>query len=176
VGRSPGGRPVVLRDDGRSGDGAASDGVYGAVVRGVRSDPGPLDVRFEATGTDRRGAEFARTSGTGLVNEPGVARLTDVAARPTKAGLLVTGVADVRAAGRFRLDVTVAGPDQGDGSRAALAWAEEDHQLPAGRRRLQVLVPAARVPGLGVDDLRVDVRLLGYDPVGVAGITVLGVR
>jgi hypothetical protein len=176
AGRSGGGRPVVLRDDGRSGDGAPNDGVYGAVLRGVPSDPGPLDVQFEARGTDLAGAEFARTAGTGLINEPGVARLTDVTARPTKAGLLVTGLADVRAAGRFRLDVTVAGPALGDGSRSALAWAEEDHQLPAGRRRLHMLVPAAQLPGLGVDALRVDVRLLGYDPVGVAGITVLDVR
>jgi hypothetical protein len=177
AGRAAGGPSITLRDDGRSQDGAANDGVYGAVVRGASSAPGPLDVRFEARGTDTRGSAFARTGGSGLINEPGVARLTDVTARVLPGrGLLVTGTADVKAAGRFRLDVTVAGPADADGARPALAWSEEYLRLAPGRQRVQSLIPAAQVPGLGVDPLRVDVRLLGYDPVGLAGLTVLDVR
>ena len=173
----PAGGAIPLLDDGRHADGAAGDGVYGALVEGAPDRAGALDVRFEASGTDDRGTPFGRTSGSTVVNEPGRARLGRVSARVVRGrGLVIDAAAIVSAPGRYRLDVTVAGAPLADGSRPALAWAEDAQRLPAGARTFRIVIPADRLPGLGVDALLASVKLLGYDPVGVAGQKTLEIR
>jgi hypothetical protein len=176
----PSGRSVPalrLRDDGRSGDGAAGDGVYGAVARRLPVAAGAWTVRVDASGVDTHGSSFLRTGGAGFVSEPGAARLSNVRARVLPGqGLLVSAIAHVEASGRYRMDVVVAGEAAADGTRPGRAWAEEDLSLAPGRRALRVLVPAESLPTLGSEALRVDVRLLGFDPVGVAGRSVVDVR
>lgn len=176
-----GGRPLELRDDGRSGDGAANDGVYGRVLRGLPAEPAGLwSVRLEASGSDLSGRPFLRTGGSGFVNEPGDARLADggVTARVVGDGaarvLRVTAVADVAVAGRYRLDAIVAGAPGADGNRPGRAWAESTLELPAGRQRLSLDVPLAGAPE-GERQLA-DVRLLGLDRPGLAGRVAVEVK
>ena len=176
-----GGRPVELRDDGRSGDGAANDGVYGRVLRGLPAQPAGLwSARVEASGSDLSGRPFLRTGGSGFVNEPGDARLADggVTARVVGDGparvLRVTAVADVAVAGRYRLDAIVAGAPEADLSRPGRAWAESTLELAAGRQRLSLDVPLAGAPA--GERLLADVRLLGLDRPGLAGRVAVEVK
>lgn len=176
-----GGQSLELRDDGRSGDGAAGDGTYGFVLRGLPAAPAGLwSVRFEAAGKDSGGREFLRTGGSGFVNEAGAAQLL---ARGASASVVGTGSsrhvhveADVlvREAGRYRLDAIVAGAADGNGRRPGRAWSEASQELEAGRVRLSLDVP------LGESDpdeaLFVDVRLLGLDRPGLAGRVTLETR
>lgn len=169
-----GGKPVELRDDGRSGDGAANDGVYGRVLRGLPAEPAGLwSARVEASGSDASGRPFLRTGGSGFVNEPGDARLADGSVTTRVVGdgparvLHVTAVAEVAVAGRYRLDAIVAGATEADGSRPARAWAESTVELSAGRQALSLDVPLADAPA--GERLLADVRLLGLERPGLAG-------
>lgn len=179
-----GGKALELRDDGRSGDGAPNDGVYGRVLRGLPSQPvGLWSVRVEASGRDLSGRPFRRTGGGGFVNEAGDARLVEgrVTAQVAPSGraqvLRATAVADVAVAGRYRLDVIVAGAPGApgaDGSRPGRAWAESTVELAAGRQRLTLDVPLAGAPA--GERLLADVRLLGLDRPGLAGRLALEVK
>ncbi len=176
-----GGKPVELRDDGRSGDGAANDGVYGRVLRGLPAEPAGLwSARVEASGSDASGRPFLRTGGSGFVNEPGDARLADgsVTARVVGEGrarlLRVTAVAEVAVAGRYRLDAIVAGAAEADGSRPGRAWAESTVELSAGRQALSLDVPLAEAPA--GERLLADVRLLGLERPGLAGRAAVEVK
>ncbi|HET8647650.1 MAG TPA: choice-of-anchor X domain-containing protein, partial [Vicinamibacteria bacterium] len=162
------GRPFLLHDDGRHGDGAAGDGLYAARVNPAGA-PGLWTVRVEAQGTDGSGLAFARTGSSGFVSEPGGARLRGgtLAARVVEAQgerrLRVAVAADVARAGRYRLDVIVAGAAGGDGTRATLAADEKVIRLGRGGAQLTAEVPLAgdETPAL------VDVRLLGLDEPGL---------
>jgi hypothetical protein len=166
-----------LFDDGRHGDGAAGDGLYAARVN-PGGAAGLWTVRVEARGQDARGEAFARSGGAGFVSEPGTARLRaeSASARVIELGgervLRVTVGADVLRAGRYRLDVMVAGGAGAGGARALLASREAARSLTAGRSRLTVDVPLAA----DADPALVDVRLLGLDPPGLAGRTTFAMR
>jgi hypothetical protein len=164
------GRAVVLHDDGRHGDGAAGDGEYAVTLAGP--DPtrsGFWDVRFEAAGRDGKGLDFARTGGSGFMNEPASARLQDVRAKRTKDGrVVVEARAAVARPGRYRLDVIVAGAADGRGQRPGVAWAESSDRLPAGTSRLRVEVP---LPEGQSGPCLIDVRLLGLDSPSLGGRT-----
>jgi len=61
--------------------------------------------------------------------------------------------------------VIVAGAKAGDGARPGIGWAEATSPLATGRAPLAVEVPIGAAAG----PLHVDARLLGLDPMGVAG-------
>jgi hypothetical protein len=175
-----GGTPLRLFDDGRHGDGAAGDGLYAARASGLANDAGLWTVRVEADGRDARGQSFARTGGSGFVSEPGLARLRPrVNARVIDDGagrrLRVLATADALGAGRYRLEVIVAGRADTEGERAAVAWAEGTHALAAGRNLLTIDVPLAEASG-DREPALVDVRLLGVDTIGLAGRATLTLR
>jgi hypothetical protein len=170
------GAPVRLHDDGQHGDGAAADGVYAARVA-PGDAAGLWTVRIEARGEGRSG-QFARTGGSGFVTEPGTARLQPgtASARLVRVDgerrLRVTVAADVVRAGRYRLDVMVAGRAGAEGARTLLASRESSAALGPGRARLSLDVPLDEhaAPAL------VDVRLLGLDVLGVAGQTTIALQ
>jgi len=165
----PAGAEIDLFDDGRHDDGAANDGVYAATVADPGTVAGHWAVRFDAAGRDTRGNAFARTGSSGFVNESGAARLLPVTATVVGEGadrrLRVTGAARVDVAGDYRFDVIVAGAKAGDGARPGIGWAEATSPLATGRAPLAVEVPIGAAAG----PLHVDARLLGLDPMGVAG-------
>jgi hypothetical protein len=180
---SPGnvaGASLRLYDDGRHGDGAAGDGAYAASVAGpVAAPPGFWNVRFEAAGRDSQGQGFARTGGSGFMNEPGRARLRGVRARLIENGaneagrrLRVEAEAAMVDAGRYRLDVIVAGAADAKGRRAGLAWGESSDRYPRGRAFLAVEIP---LPDNAAGPYLVDVRLLGLDSPTLAGRTTIAV-
>lgn len=167
------GEIVALFDDGLHGDGAAGDGHYAATVDDLPGFPaGPVAIRVEAEGSDRRGRAFARTGSSGLVNERGGARLGPGSVRAEWAGdgearvLRVTAIASIREEGQYRLDVLAGGAAGPDGSRPGLAWAEQTEELTEGPAELTVAIPASL---LGDGELQLDVRLLGMTHFGVAG-------
>jgi hypothetical protein len=167
--RGQAGAAVRLYDDGRHGDGAAADGVYAARVS-PQDAPGLWTIRVEAQGTDAAGRAFSRTGASGFIAEPGHARLraSSVAARVVSVRgervLRVTASPDVSRAGRYRLDVLVAGRPDANGSQSLLASRESLITLSRGRRTVTVDVP------LPSDDAALaDVRLLGVDLPGLAG-------
>lgn len=175
----PAGEPVTLYDDGLHGDGAASDGHYAATAGDLADFPaGPVAIRVDAEGVDGRGAAFARTGASGLVNERPGARLLPGSVRAEWVGegdarvLRVTAGAGVREGGEYRLDVLAGGAVGPDGSRAGLAWAERSEELTAGPTELSVDLPAAL---LGDGPVHLDVRLLGLSRLGVAGRATLDV-
>lgn len=76
----PQGEPLqkryVLLDDGEHRDGAAKDGVYGAVLDDMPALPGLWNVRLDASGVTAGGATFRRTVSAGFFSEPATARFT----------------------------------------------------------------------------------------------------
>jgi len=165
-----GGEPVELFDDGAHSDGAAGDGVYGAVLADLpQAASGLWEVRFEADGRTAAGARFARTGSGELIAEPGIARLDAASVRTERNGetVRVTAAADVRVAGNYRFDVIIAGPADAKGHRAALAWGEASRTLVQGANELSVDIPASLLGS--AKDLYLDVRLLGMDTPTVAG-------
>lgn len=174
------GRALRLFDDGRHDDGAPNDGVYAGSLADLGGPAGPWSVRFDVSGRDSRGRAFARTSSSGFMSESPATRLL---ARATRARLLgegekqrlqVTTAARSENGGWFRLEVTVAGAAAADGSRAGIAWAESTMRLAAGRTPLGLEIPASLLAAAD-GPLHLDIRLLGLDPLGLAGRTTLEV-
>lgn len=164
------GAPVELFDDGRHQDGAAGDGAYGARLEGTSFAPGFWSVRFDASGDDAKGSAFERTSSSGFMSESGAAALGAVSAVSGR-GLRVSTDANVRVAGRYRLDVIVATRPDADGRQEGVAWAESTLELAAGRAPLAVTIPAASLGTWAGQPLFVDVRLVGLDAPGVSRMT-----
>jgi hypothetical protein len=179
--KGKGGRAVRLFDDGAHGDGLAGDGLYAATLTRLPEEADGLwTVRFEAAGRDGRGHAFARTGSAGFVSEPEAARLL---ARFTEARfvdgengrvLRVSSRVRVETPGLYRFDVIVAGAREGDGSRAAVAWAEATDRLGKGERVIEADIPTALLDGAS-GPLLLDVRLVGLDPLGLAGRTTIEV-
>ena len=168
------GPALELFDDGRHGDAAAGDGVYGATLSTLpASTPGLWTARFEAYGHDASGVGFARTGSGGFVNEPGAAALLAASARlvgPASARRLrIEARADVAIPGDYRLDAIVAGAAAADGSRPGKAWGERTQHLEAGPATLLLEIPQRELGPVPRAGLHVDVRLLGLDALGVAG-------
>ena len=168
------GPAVDLFDDGRHEDGAAGDGVYGAVLTDLPSEAsGDWTVRYDADGRDAGGRLYARTSSGGFVNERGSARLVAGSVRGRLVGeeaaqtLRITARTEVVLAGAYRFDVILSGAADADGIRPGVAWGESTIQLAAGSANLVLDLPAAGIDAMGF--LHADVRLLGLDPIGVAG-------
>jgi len=169
---SPAGRAgaeIVLLDDGRRGDGAADDGVYGGSVEGAL-EPGFWSVRFDAEGETVRGA-FARTTSSGFMSEPGAAVLSKASATATADGVRVAARADVRVAGRFRYEVVAATTPDADGKQQGVAWVESPRTLAAGAQALELTIPRALLGDRASDALFLDVRLVGLDAPGVSRTT-----
>jgi hypothetical protein len=164
------GEPVELLDDGLHGDGPAGDGAYGARVEGAANAPGFWSVRFDAAGVDGRGASFERTSSSGFMTESGAASL-DAARATAGRGLHVAAVADVRVAGRYRLDVLVATPPDADGRQVGVAWAQSPRTLAVGRTPLALTLSPESLGDAAGGPLFVDVRLVGLDAPGVSRTT-----
>ncbi len=173
---SPGGaatHEITLFDDGRHDDGAAGDGIYGARFDGLNPEApaGFWTARFDAEGRDTRGLAFLRTSSGGFMNEPELAHLdassieTRVVGEGTERRMAVTARATVLVPGDYRFDVLVAKAQSKDGSREGVGWGESTVRLEKGETRLAIEVPI----GAAQDTLRADIRLLGLEPMGVAG-------
>lgn len=159
------GDSIVLSD--------AGDGVYTATVNELPSTPGVWQARFEATGETAEGVRFARTGSGEFIAERGAARLRAESVRAVRIDdfLRVTASVDVSVAGMYRFDVIVAGAPGDGGSRPALAWGEGMRRLSLGANTLSLDIP---VDAAG--ELRLDVRLLGMDEMGVAGRAEIDVR
>ena len=151
------GKSVELTDRG--------DGTYTATITDLPDDaPGTWQVRFDAEGTTPRGTPFARTGLGELIAERGLARLGRVRTEIIENALRVTAAADVNIEGNYRLDVIVSDRDGN-----AIAWAEGARRLTTGATTVDVDVPLDLLGGASLDGLSFDVRLLGLDPMGVAG-------
>ncbi len=161
------GDAIPLFDDGEHDDGAADDGIYGAVVRDVAPDSGMWSVRFDADGINAHGVRFARTSSGGFMNERDAVRLGPPHAILDGEVLRITVPATVLAGGNYRFDVIVAGPENGSGERESLAWAESAVALERGPRQLSIDIPRSHLGD--AKGLLLDLRLLGLDSIGVAG-------
>lgn len=141
------------------------DGTYSAVVRDLPENlPGTWQVRFEADGTSAIGARFSRTGSGELVAERGAARLGEIRTEVVGDALRVRASVDVFLEGNYRFDVLAA-----DGSRNAVAWGEGVRNLTSGATELSLDIPLAHLGSTRVEDLFLDVRLLGLDAIGVAG-------
>jgi len=138
---------------------AEKDGIYSATLS--PDVIGLQQVRFEADGETSKGARFARSGSSEFVAERGAARLVHDSIRASRANgvLRVTASADVVIPGAYRFDVIVAS------NGTALAWGEGVRQLDRGANELVLEIPLASPAA----DLRLDVRLLGLDTIGVAG-------
>jgi hypothetical protein len=142
-----------------------ADGTYSATVRDLPENiPGAWQVRFEADGTNAIGARFSRTGSGELVAERGAARLGDIRTEVVGNALRVRASVDVYLEGAYRFDVLAA-----DGSRNAIAWAEGARKLGTGATTLELDLPLTHLGNTRVEDLFLDVRLLGLDVIGVAG-------
>ncbi|MEO8380591.1 MAG: hypothetical protein ABI779_13070 [Acidobacteriota bacterium] len=140
-------------------------GIYEATVADLPENAaGAWQVRFEAEGVTTSGARFARTGAGELVAERGAARLGLIHTEVLSGVLRLTVPADVALAGNYRLDVIVA-----DDAHNGLAWAEGARTLPTGRTALTIDIPLTHLGDTPIDQLFLDVRLLGLDPIGVAG-------
>jgi hypothetical protein len=168
--RGAAGAPVELFDDGRHGDGAAGDGAYGARLEGEAAAPGFWSVRFDANGQDAQGNAFERTSSSGFMTESGAASLGETRATLGK-GLHVAAVADVKVAGRYRLDVIVATLPDANGRQAGVAWAHAPGTLAVGRAPLALTISPEALGDAASGPLFVDVRLVGQDAPGVSRTT-----
>jgi hypothetical protein len=164
---SPSGRAfdvVALTDQG--------DGVYSATINDLPDRAaGAWQVRFEAEGVSTKGVRFARTGSGELVAERGAARLGTIRTEVVDDVLRVTVPAEMFIAGTYRLDVLVA-----DDARNAVAWAEGVRTLNAGAASLHIDIPLAHLGTTSLDALRLDVRLLGLDAIGVAGRSTLNLE
>lgn len=142
-----------------------ADGTYAATLRDLPENlPGAWQVRFEADGTSATGARFSRTGSGELVAERGAARLGEIRTEVVGDALRVRAAVDVFVPGTYRFDVLAA-----DGSRNAVAWAEGVRKLVLGATELELDIPLANLGTTRVEDLFLDVRLLGLDVIGVAG-------
>lgn len=142
-----------------------SDGTYSATLSDLPENvPGGWQVRFEADGTSSNGARFSRTGSGELVAERGAARLGDIRTEVVGDALRVRASVDVFFAGAYRFDVLAA-----DGTRNAVAWGEGVRNLVTGATELELEIPIAHLGTTRVEDLFLDVRLLGLDTIGVAG-------
>jgi len=138
------------------------NGVYSSTLAELPERvPGAWQVRFDAEGTTSNGIRFARTGSGELVAERGAAHLGSPRVEVAGDVLRVSVPADILISGKYRLDVIVAR----DGN--SLAWAEGVRELQTGTASLSIDIPLAGVGS--ADNLFVDVRLLGLDPMGVAG-------
>ncbi|HKO01718.1 MAG TPA: choice-of-anchor X domain-containing protein [Thermoanaerobaculia bacterium] len=165
---APAGEPIPLVDDGRHDDGEANDGEYAATLNALPSNSGGfVAVRFDADGTNRRGAVFARSGSSSFMNERTSARLEpNVRATVTEGVLHVRANVDVVAAGSYRFDVLVASRADAKGERQGIAWGQAVRMLTTGANELSLDVP---VDDAKAGDLFLDVRLLSLDSMGVAG-------
>jgi hypothetical protein len=142
-----------------------ADGSYSATLPELPENAaGTWQVRFEADGTNTIGARFSRTGSGELVAERGAARLGDIRTEVTADALRVRTSVDVALPGSYRFDVLAA-----DGSRNAVAWGEGVRDLTTGATKLVLDIPLAHLGNTRVEDLFLDVRLLGLDTIGVAG-------
>ena len=142
-----------------------ADGTYSAIVRDLPENvPGTWQVRFEADGTNASGARFSRTGAGELVAERGAARLGEIRTEVVGDALRVRASVDVFLEGTYRFDVLAA-----DGARNAVAWGEGVRNLVTGATDLELDIPLAHLGSTRVEDLFLDVRLLGLDTIGVAG-------
>lgn len=143
----------------------SNDGTYSATVADLPDHtPGAWQVRFEADGANASGARFARTGAGELVAERGAARLGEITTEVIGDALRVRASVDVNLAGAYRFDVLAA-----DASRNAVAWGEGVRKLTTGATTLELDIPLAHLGETRVEDLFLDVRLLGLDTIGVAG-------
>jgi hypothetical protein len=142
-----------------------ADGTYSATLPELPENaPGAWQVRFEADGTNATGARFSRTGSGELVAERGAARLGEIRTEVVGDALRVRASVDVALPGAYRFDVLAA-----DGARNAVAWGEGVRNLTTGATELALDIPLAELGGVRVDELFLDVRLLGLDAIGVAG-------
>lgn len=142
-----------------------ADGTYSAIVRDLPENiPGTWQVRFDADGANASGARFSRTGSGELVAERGAARLRAIETEVVGDALRVRVPADIYLAGAYRFDVLAA-----DGARNSVAWAEGVRTLTAGATNLEIDIPLANLGNTRAEELRLDVRLLGLDTIGVAG-------
>lgn len=157
---SPSGKSFAAIDLVEQGDGS-----YSAMLPELPENaPGGWQVRFEVDGANMSGVRFARTGFGELVAERGAARLGEIRTEVVDGALRVTASVDVTLAGAYRFDVLAA-----DGSRNALAWGEGVRILETGATTLVLDLPLAHLGETRVEDLMLDVRLLGLDTIGVAG-------
>lgn len=148
-----------------------SAGVYRAVLTDLPANvAGAWQVRFDAEGVTAAGVRYARTGSGELVAERNAARLGAIRTEVAGDMLRVSAPADVFLAGTYRFDVIVA-----DDAKNALAWGEAVRKLENGAATLEIEIPLAHLGGTRVDDLFLDVRLLGLDRMGVAGRATLSV-
>jgi hypothetical protein len=142
-----------------------ADGSYSATLPDLpAATPGEWQVRFEADGSNAAGTHFSRTGSGELVAERGAAHLGAVRTEIVGDALRVHASVDVVVPGAYRLDVLAA-----DGARNAVAWAQGPRNLVTGATDLELDIPLAQLGGTRVEDLFLDVRLLGLDTIGVAG-------
>lgn len=142
-----------------------SDGTYSATIADLPENaPGTWQVRFEADGANAAGARFSRTGSGELVAERGAARLGEIQTEIVGDVLRVRAGVDVILPGTYRFDVLAA-----DGARNAVAWGEGVRNLITGATQLELDLPLANLGSTRVEDLFLDVRLLGLDTIGVAG-------
>ncbi|MCU1229206.1 MAG: hypothetical protein JWO97_2090 [Acidobacteria bacterium] len=163
------GEAIAMFDDGTHGDGAKDDGEYAAIVKDLPSNAnGFWSVRYDAGGTNGRGAVFARSGSSAFMNERTTARLDNNSLRATISdGVLhVRANADVAIAGSYRFDVIVASSTDAKGERRGIAWGEAIRTLTGGANELTLDVPVDAANGA---NLFLDVRLLNLDSMGVAG-------
>lgn len=142
-----------------------ADGSYSATLPELPENAhGTWLVRFEADGTNAAGTRFSRTGSGELVAERGAARLGEIRTEVVGDALRVRASVDVILPGAYRFDVLAA-----DGARNAVAWGEGVRNLTTGATELQLDIPLAHLGATRVDELFLDVRLLGLDTIGVAG-------
>lgn len=147
------------------------NGVYEATIAELPANaPGAWQVRFEAEGATANGVSFARTGFGELVAERGAARIREVRAEVAGENLRVTAPALVHVEGNYRFDVIVAANGK------SLAWAEGARQLSRGPEALSIDIPLALIGDTPVEDLFLDVRLLGLDTIGVADRVTLSLK
>lgn len=149
-----------------------ADGVYRATLADLPGDvAGPWQVRFDADGATAGGTRFARSGAGELMAERGAARLGRVRTEVAGDALRIIASVDVAIAGTYRYDVVIA-----DDGRNALAWGEAVRTLETGPATVEIDIPLAHLGNTRVDDLFLDVRLLGLDTIGVAGRVTLDVN
>jgi hypothetical protein len=162
------GDAIAMFDDGAHGDGAKDDGEYAAIVNELPSNAnGFWSVRYDANGSNERGALFARSGSSAFMNERPSARLDNdsLHATITDGVLHVRAQADVAIGGSYRFDVIVASSADAKGERRGIAWGEAVRTLTSGANELTLDVPVDGADG----KLFLDVRLLNLDSMGVAG-------
>ena len=153
---------VTARLGGATVDLVERDGVYTATLPELPNlKAGLQQVRFDADGETTNGVPFARSGSAEFVAERGAARLVADSIRTSRENgvLRVTASADVVMPGAYRFDVIVVSGE------TALAWGEGVRQLTRGTNELLLEIPLTSAAG----NLRLDVRLLGLDVIGVAG-------